>query len=290
MNEELFHKYTIINQPNVPDGAWVNYAGLITDASLFPNGDNLSGKWINLPPIPDDSCYGTSTEHFAVLSAIDRAINKQQKSFNMIELGAGWGPWVSLAAVVGKNKFDTIELVAVEADDLKFSTLKNHFERNGITSQPNIKSIFLQGAAWHTDTQLKFPRISLHDYGAAASESTSEYRGNNELAWIDVKGYSLDSISSNLEGVIDIAHWDVQGAEYEIASSSVELIQNRFRSIQIGTHSRLIEGLLFKLFHDIKWDILYHQPCIMKYSRSAPSLEAMNQRDGEIYAVNPSLW
>jgi uncharacterized protein (UPF0276 family) len=100
----------------------------------------------------------------------------------------------------------------------------------------------------------------------------------------------LRTISESLDEIIDVGHWDVQGAEFRIANDWRELLDERFRSLQIGTHSRHIEGQLLDMFRVMKWEVVYQIPCSMEWDSTKPALEGMTTRDGEIQVRNPKLW
>lgn len=182
-------------------------------------------------------------------------------------------------------------LCGVEADPNKFEAMKRHLALNRLVPSPSLAVHLLNCAAWHENTILRFPKIGVSDMGAAASDSSAsvDYRGH-EFEMLEIQALSLEKICKVFEGPIDIGHWDVQGAELTIAEASRELLCQRFRSLQIGTHSRLIEGNLLQLFHDMGWDVVHQQPCHMSYNKDIPSLEGMTTTDGEIQARNPRLW
>lgn len=288
--EPLFRRYGAMELAPPPEGCWRNYLGLATDASMFGNTQDLVDSIIPESPWPDDKAYGTDSEHAAVLAAIDLAWKAGRSTFSMMELGAGWGPWIAEAAIVcQRERFDSVRLVGVEADAGKFEAMQEHFRRNDLLGDPRIHVQFLNGAAWSEDTTLKFPKISMLDHGGAASETDTEYRGN-VVEMLDVPAWGLQSICATLDEIIDVGHWDVQGAELRIATTWRDFLDNRVRSLQIGTHSRYIEGQLMELFRNMGWQVVYQIPCSMQWDNTKPTLEGMTTRDGEIQVRNPKLW
>ena len=280
----IFEQYFAPKSKPPEKGFWENFAGVITDCSLFPHANLLSGQRVIEAPEPDDGVYGTANEHLAVLEAVDRAVKKGQKDFAMVELGAGWGPWISEAGVLCKRKNITdLKLIGVEADRPKFDAMIEHFKRNNLEADGLIF-----GAAWDCDATLKFPVIAREDMGGAASTSDVEYRGG-ETQMVEVPAHGLQKLCDGL-GVIDVMHWDVQGAEARIGLHNRGLLDARVRSMQIGTHSRAIEGQLIEMFYSLGWDVLRELPCKMLYDKSKPTIEGMTTSDGEIYARNPKLW
>lgn len=269
---------------DVEHGCFTNWLGLKTDASMFASCDAITGKIFPDIPAHDDGVYGGYREYASFLTAIDQAPRRDK--FTAVELGAGWGPWISgVGKVCQREGFQKISLVGVEADEEKCQLMQEHMARNGLSAE------IIHGAAWSEDTTLKFPKIHRQDHGAAASESGEhadpDYRGLAQQ-YLDVPAYSLKTICKSL-GVIDYMHWDIQGAEVRVAESDPDLLNSRVRFLFIGTHSRPIEGKLTEFFYKHGWDILMQNPCSFTYDRFKPSLEGMTTTDGEIFARNPRL-
>lgn len=267
---------------------YMNWLGLQTEASMFISADEIRGTVRQELPFPTDGVYGHTAEYTSLLTAIDRTANRER--FTAIELGAGWGPWISAVGIVCKRLgFKDINLVGVEAHDAKFEMMREHMARNGLLDVPGVNTRLMMGAAWKEDTELRFPKISVQDHGGAATDSAGEkdYRGA-DLEHVAVKAFSVPTICEGL-GRIDYMHWDIQGAELPTAQASIDFLEKNVRYLFIGTHSRVIEGRLLELFHGRKWDVLHQKPCVFSYSLQAPSIEAMTQDDGELFLRNPHL-
>lgn len=165
-----------------------------------------------------------------------------------------------------------------------------HLQKNGLAGDGfNVRVI--RGAAWSENTTLYFPKeMPMQDYGGAASTEKTDldYRGMH-YETEPVPAFSLADITEGLD-VIDYAHWDVQGAELDIALSSRDLINDRFKNILIGTHSRYIEGQLLQLFFEMGWDLVLHQDCRYIYDRHKTNLVAMGHTDGEMFFRNPKFY
>lgn len=273
---------------SLEEGCYANFLGLVTDSSLFGNSDALVNQVRMDPPIPDDGVYGSMGEYLSVLEAVESAQLAGRSSFAMVELGAGWGPWVSAAGVVCKRLgFSKVELVGIEADEDRFNSLKQHFARNGLLESPVFPK-FIKGAAWDVDTIIHFPKTGIGDHGGAGSASGDEYRGL-EREMVAVEAFCFESIAAHLD-VIDLTHWDIQGAEARVAESSGEFLDKRVRSVQVGTHSREQEARVLKVFHSLGWDLIRQSPCTFRYDVNIPTLEGMTTNDGELYFRNPRLW
>lgn len=290
LDHGLLEKYLVTEKVSVPEHHWVNFLGLKTDTRIFNNKGHLSGTAISTIPVPDDGVYGGSAEYIALLTAVDdRLLEDGSHSFTAVELGAGWGPWVSAAGVVCKRAgIGNVNLVGVEADKEKFLAMKRHFQVNDLLDDKGTN--FIYGAAWSEDTTLYFPKsLPIGDWGAGPSsdKSDKDYRGF-AYETEEIPAFSLATICEGL-GNVDFAHWDIQGAEFPVAQSSAELLKEKFRYIFIGTHSRKIEGDLLELFHSIGFDVLHHSPCSYDYDRTKPTLEGMTTSDGSMFVRNPHI-
>lgn len=239
----------------------------------------------DIPTTPDRYCY----EYASLLTVIDRV--HDQKRFTMVELGAGWGPWISAAGVVcRRRKFQQINLVGVEADAGRCRLMQSHLSGNDLLDAPNVKCRLFQGAAWTNDGTVYFPEIDpVKDHGAAVSvtPTVKDYRGR-PLEHIAVPAYSLPTICDGLE-TIDYMHWDIQGSEATLAFSASEFLDNSVRYLYIGTHNLEIEGQLIRFFYEHDWEVLHYEPWRFRFNGAAPSFDAMGLRDGEIFARNPLL-
>jgi hypothetical protein len=289
MNIDILNKYKKdLTNCNPIENYFINWLGVKTDSRIFPYRDNLSGQvFPDLPTGPlGDGVYGGAAEYFSVLTALNNSLDK--KSVTAVELGAGWGPWISAFGVVAKNiGFNEIILRGVEADLTKCKFMRDHLAFNGL-GECNTRII--HGAAWHSDTIVHFPEIdAYYEQGAAASgaNSSEDYRGN-QMKMKSIPAYSLRSICENIP-IIDYMHWDVQGAEFDIAATSIDYINTRVRYLFIGTHSRLLEGKLIELFFINKWKLHHHAPSAFSYDLNKPSLEGMGVCDGELFFENPYL-
>ena len=289
-SEELFHKYQVPPEDvDVDPNCFANCFGVQTRADLFYTASGYSGQMIPGFPIPDDRVYGGQAEYTGLLTAFEHRASPS--SFVAVELGAAWGPWVALAGVVAKrNGVKNISLVAVEASEQKIGALHDHLSRNGLIGAEGIDTRIIHGAAWSEDTTLHFPKeMPITDYGGAASsvEAENDYRGFT-YETVPVKAFSLATLSEGLSR-IDYMHWDIKGAERDLALSSGDFLDARVKYLYIGTHSRSIEGVLMDKFFQMGWDLLWQQPCSFTYDKSKPSLEGMTTTDGEMLWVNPKI-
>jgi hypothetical protein len=265
---------------------YMNWLGLETEAAMFGNADQIRGRVFPEVPLRDDGVYGGNAEYTSLLTAIDSTPGRAR--FVAVELGAGWGPWISAVGIVCKRLgFKDIQLVGVEAHDAKAEMMREHLTRNGLMDVDGVHSNVMLGAAWKEDTELRFPMIDVRDHGGAATASGGDvdYRGH-EAEHVTVQAFSVPTICKGL-GTVDYMHWDIQGAELETARASIDFLEKNVRYLFIGTHSRAIEGHLLELFYERQWEVLLQNPCAFTYDKTKPTLEAMTQTDGEIFLRNP---
>jgi hypothetical protein len=269
-------------------GCFTNWLGLRTEAGLFGAADRLNDRIFPALPENDDGVYGGYLEYASLLTAIESV--PEPERFVAIELGAGWGPWISAVGVVCRRLgFRNIILRGVEADEARTDFMRRHLARNGLMDQPGIDCRVIAGAAWTEDTMLHFPIVDPRDHGGAASVGADErdYRGG-QPRYSAVPGLSLPTICQGLD-LIDYMHWDIQGAELAVAKSAADFLNAHVRYLFIGTHSRPIEGGLIAFFYEQQWDVVAERPCAFTYNRLVPSLEGMTTTDGDLFLRNPRL-
>lgn len=290
----LLEKYRPSSLPAPLPEKYVNFLGLQTQADFFGNGASIVGRVFPSLPAGDDGVYGGYPEYQSVLLAINNRARKD--TFVAAELGAGWGPWISAAGVVCKNEgVSDITLIGVEADHGKCGFMHEHLENNGLLSgtygASKVQSTIIEGAAWSEDTVLYFGGgDSRGDHGGAASKDggSVDYRGAT-VPKVKVNAFSLETICKPVNGLIDYMHWDIQGAERNVAASGINFLNERVAYLFIGTHSRAVEGSLLELFFLHQWDLVIQNPCHFTYDRLKPSLEGMTTTDGELLLRNPRL-
>jgi len=278
--------------PKVP-GYFTNFIGVETSFVVFPDVQPRGGRIFGDLPIPTDGLYGGAHEYISLLQAIER--QRDAGEITAVEIGAGWGPWITAAGVVcARLGFRRIELLGVEADPYRFEFMRQHLEHNlgkySRAEKPEIVCRTVCAAAWTENTKLFFPVIdpSRGHGGAAVTEtSATDYRGV-AIPHRAVNGLKLETICEPLDK-IDYMHWDIQGAELDVAFSCHEFLSARVKSLFIGTHSPRMEGGLIQLFHKMQWDLLHYKPCVFHYDRSKPSVEGMVISDGELVVSNPRL-
>lgn len=287
IDTELLQRYAAPAEAmTLESGCFTNWIGLKTEADLFGKSDQLRDRILPEIPVKNDGVYGNYAEYASWLTAISE--KKTRDSFVAVELGAGWGPWISgIGITCIREHFSNITLIGVEADSGKFEAMQRHLARNGLLNSPNVNCKILHAAAWKENGIMNFPVIGLQDHGGAIQEQGSgpDYRGVN-LEYTNVRALDLPTICEPCQH-IDFMHWDVQGAEGDIAPAAISFLNSRVEYIFIGTHSRPIEGALLELFYENRWEVLHQHPCHFVYDLAKPSIVGMVHTDGELFVRNP---
>ena len=230
---------------------------------------------------PFPSSYFCDGIEFTALALALLKYSAGQPNFTVVELGAGWGPWITMAALCAKRLgFENISLVAFEADPHRYETLRRHLALNGITEDQYHLSLLCAAAWWRTET-LYWPRGVEYDAGRMAvsgERPTHDYRGI-ESTFDQVPGLSISEALNDYPH-IDFLHIDVQGSEWELVKNSVEFLSSRVRTMFIGTHSRKIEGDLIELLRNSGWVLLRERPCAFYSMSPSPTLTGQTFRDG----------
>jgi FkbM family methyltransferase len=184
--------------------------------------------------------------------ALLKSALEARKSFTVVELGAGFGPWlVAGARAVRHLGIEDVCLIGAEAAASHYRFMLQHFRDNGL--KPEAHRLF-HAAVGPQDGTVAFPDPvdPSADWGAAMGSGDP------------IKCISLRSL---MEGVnsVDLLHCDIQGAELETLSASREILA-RIKRLVIGTHSRQIEASLLDLFAG--WRLETEKPCQIEQNGS----------------------
>ena len=200
--------------------------------------------------------YPPVNEHYFDWIALLQRVQAASGTFRMAELGAGWAPWLVRAVLAARQvpSIDSIELVGVEADAVHYGWVKDHFSDNGLGID---QYHMVHGAVAPASTILKFPKIANpdEDYGASLRAV------NSKTEFVEVQGYTLESLLSKFSGPIDFLHVDIQGAEYDVLPPAMELLKDTVKGIMVGTHiSSDKHQELYDLFEGNDWEPILIYP------------------------------
>ena len=244
-------------------------------------------------PVPDDGFHAEAIEYVALTDSLNRSCLKD--SFCAVELGAGWGPWITAAGVIARERgCKELKLVGVEASSHRFSLTCRHLEMNNLRpangssedrQMGNVFTRLFNGAVWTHDGVIWFPKSDVVDMGAAATISNEEtdYRGVKSDHQ-SVPCRRLETLLKDL-GAIDFMHIDIQGAEFDLIQDQIDWVSNNVQALMIATHSRSIEGKLIDLLFDNGWQLYREKPCRVDWQKNC-SLAGRTVVDGSQYWLN----
>ena len=289
--------------PDSGDDYHVDWMGVRTRISMLPWAPReLAGTTSTALPIPDDSYRSEASEYAALALATNRAID----TLCVVEVGAGWAPWVVAGLVVAKRTGLRGRGIAIEAHLEHAKWAITHAHDNGIEAElitgtpiqiidalraSTTEMQVVHAAGWIKNTYLSFPEAAAEDMGVAVGttgDTGTDYRGAH-LPHIDVPAVALNQIFGAINMRIDLLHIDVQGVEFELTSHEAAAIQASAVTMAIGTHSRIAEGKLQQFFLERGWGLRIDEPCTAVFTMTHPTLAGFTVQDGLQLYENPFL-
>ena len=275
-----------------------DFFGMRIDPDYEPVQKARRGEVIKSVPFPTDTILSEGIEY----AALAQSLIHSDQSFDLIELGAGWGPWVSRAVICARRLHKKrIVIRAVEADSARFHALRRHLALNEIIPLSERDEGTADDLVWHLhnaiiwtdDEGASWPRGELVEAGRHATRFRKNLLSNlrdwrNRKKFIPMKSISLTKILRDHRKV-DLLHIDVQGTEAALISSALDDLNERVRYLFVGTHSRLIEGQILTTFLKEGWALLREEPCLLRAGTGNGILQEMTIRDGGQLWVNPRL-
>jgi hypothetical protein len=239
-------------------GYLTNFLGVIIDPKFFPSIlDNVAGQVEGLP-IPAN-WHADIAEWGAALRAVDLA----RETFTVIELGCGWGCWLNNTGVAARRAGLDVRLIGVEGDrgHIRFAeeaTEANGFEprqrtlHHGIAAASSGLALFPRqeqsGVAWGLE-----PILGATDEQRREALKAGNFDELPMLALAELMPYPR----------IDLLHIDIQGGEADLIEGSLDPLREKVAYLVIGTHSRQIEGQLFKRLLAQGWLLEIERPAVL---------------------------
>ena len=227
-----------------PEPGYVtDFIGTKMRRKYLPGNPNES--FVEGYPIPA-SFHATQAEWGGAL----RAALDADDEISIIELGAGWGPWmVSVGAAARQRGIKKFHFVGVEADLQHHEWIKDHFRDNGFDPAEHQ---LIHAIVGPRDGFADFPVIDApsEDWGSKANYSPP-------TAWTRLKAKLKGRIPVNpgmrrlrclsLETLlkprdfVDLVHCDIQGSEAETLAAGMMAMNAKVKRLVVGTHGRDIE-------------------------------------------------
>jgi FkbM family methyltransferase len=258
-------------------GSFRDFIGTTTRCSFLPPEYMAFSGTVLPPPIPGAPMLHELPEWVATL----RSVIEAQNRLVVLELGAGWAPWlVAAAKAAEKRGIASFELVGIEGSLDHIGFMRQHFLDNGL--DPNAHCL-IHGVVGTADGIARFPKlVDPHiNYGAEAHFHDEQAESDME----EVRCLSLKTLLASLP-IVDLIHCDIQGAEGVVLAAARDIFGSRVRRIVVGTHSRRIENDLMDLFGSLGWWLEYESAC---YLRQQSSGKMTLYQDGTQVWRNPVL-
>lgn len=284
------YKHETLHKPSA--GQIIDWLGIKTFSKYH--------SWYQMPkkigvliadlPIPDDSLHAEAIEYVALINSIENAKMLNRKSYNLIELGASYGPWTIAGGILAeRNGFKKINLTAVEASSSMHAKIKEHAKNNKLTGKKNVRLTIVKGAIAEKNGFVFFPKVNVSsDNGAQISNKiiNIDYRGV-KVKHEKIKSYNLATLTKEYD-VIDFMHMDIQGAESTLLKNFhfKKVLNDKVNMFFLATQSRLIEGLAIEALSKLGWKLLRERPTIYKQNTLTKNINGWALRDGGQLWIN----
>jgi FkbM family methyltransferase len=207
------------------------------------------------PAGPVETDYPKPSSTYFELVFVLESVLSAGSAFTMVELGAGYGPWlVAASRARARIGSASCRLVGVEMDEQHVAWMHEHFRNNDLDPAGHL---LLQaavsdddGEAWYArepDVRLRYGVRMVpgaRPAGPASGETVTARR-------IDVRSLL------ERESEIDLMHVDVQGEEWRVIRRAGELLDAKVRRLLVATHSGTIHRNVRRRMTDAGWRPVY---------------------------------
>jgi FkbM family methyltransferase len=276
--EALLQRHHAVDQIAEP-GIIRNFLGTRIEPAVYPT--ILAAKGGTVEPIPNPGNWHADIAEWA--SAL-RSVEKAQDTYRIIELGCGWGCWITNMGVAARGRGLEVDLVGIEGDLHHLENARRTLALNGFgpdafrlyhgvaAARPG-KAIFPRPGAG----QSHFGAAPVFDPGRAALRAAAT---SPDVQVVDC--LTLDTLAKGKP--VDLLHIDIQGGEADFVEGNTGAMARLVRRVLIGTHSREIEGRLCGHFLKLGWRLEMERPAIAPVSAGRPVIRI----DGVQLWANPA--
>jgi len=272
--EGLIEAFSVPDQ-QPEEGIIKNFLSTRIQPSVFPSV--LQARAGTVEPNPNPGNWHADIAEWA---AALRTVRQAKETYRVVELGCGWGCWMTNMGVAARSQGLEIDLIGVEADRYHLSSAEETLRLNGFsTSQFTLH----HGVAGPRSGKAAFPiheNEGSHWGGKPIFDPTPDQLAQKDIQVLD--SLTLEDMSRGRP--IDLLHIDIQGGEYKYVLGSAEMIAKQVRRVLIGTHSRTIEGSLFSHFLKSGWRLEMERPAIAPPVKGRPKTRV----DGVQMWANPA--
>jgi FkbM family methyltransferase len=289
--DSLYHYSCEFNAVNVIARFWqrdaqahpdlsVNFLGARIPPKVHPPKLNALKGRVEPPPNP-----GNWHADIAEWAAALRAVNQSKDVFRIVELGCGWGCWLTNTGVAARSIGRTVDLIGVEGNYRHLENAEETLQLNGFSADDFT---LFHGIAGPREGKALFPAPHANKTiwnGEAIFYPDTETleRAEADDAVQVLPCYSLPTLSEAKR--IDLLHIDIQGAEVDYIKGNLADIDSYVARVLIGTHSRSIEGQLCEIFLDAGWQMEMERPALVQIKAGKPHTTI----DGVQMWANPKL-
>jgi FkbM family methyltransferase len=244
-----------------PPGYWIDFLGVRTRCDFLPDECLVA---LSVPGAlqgpPGSAGLLHEVEEWA---GTLRSVLEARGRLTVVELGAGWAPWlVGAAKAAARIGLHDVVLVGVEGSLGHVEFMRRHFADNGLDPAAHR---LMHGVVGAVDGVAHFPKLNQpkNDYGAAVECQNDG--ASVELE--EVPCISLQTLLADLP-VVDLLHCDIQGMEGEVFRAGQAVVDARVRRVVIGTHSRKVEAELLEIFSGLHWVLEAETVCRLVQSEA----------------------
>jgi FkbM family methyltransferase len=279
----LLHRFTPYSGPGTP-GFTTNFLGVRARTAFVGPHAPFDGI-VERVPEPEGSLQGETAEWLGTLKAVLSA----EGSWRLLELGAGYGPWMANSVAAARQRgIADIRVYGVEGDAGHVAFMHQHMADNGIDPAEYRIMAGVVGAADGTAAWAEVADAAQVYGGRPLGEDGVDYHGAAQPRQTTVPMFGIDRLLGH-EPRWDLVHIDIQGGEGEVCRAGMAMLTERVKWIVIGTHSRALDGELMVAFHAAGWSLEHEKPTMMTWRDGAPTLETLARVDGVQVWRNPRL-
>jgi FkbM family methyltransferase len=245
----------------VADGTFCyDFLGVRTDPRFRPQfRPQPAGSLKTEYPPPHAAYFEIAFVLDSVLAAGDG------ERFTMLELGAGYGPWLVLAhRAMRLGPGRPTRLIGVEMVPHHFRWMHEHFRNNEI--DPDEHRLLhaavsdVAGEALYRpepDRRLDFGQKVIRRVAGSVPAPPGDASVDDDAGRpIAVPCVTLESLLEEI-GDVDLMHVDVQGEELRALGPAIDRLSSRVRRLLVATHSRRIHRTLRRRLRQAGWETTF---------------------------------
>lgn len=249
-------------------GYLTNYLGVKIKVENAPLILKDRGGTIEDIPLPAN-WHADIAEWAAALRSVDLSGDR----FTIVELGCGWGCWMSNTGVAARRIGKQVKLIGIEGDKAHHRLAIQTLKKNGFREEQFEVKLGV-AAAFRGRALFPVQNVGGINYGLEplflrdGEMLPSKF---NRSKFNEVEVIPLPEVLEGAE-LVDLLHIDIQGGELDLIKGSLATINSKARYLVVGTHSRLIEGELMEIMLKAGWLLEMDRPAIYNLQNCLPIL------------------